>query len=87
MSDEQQEEGQVYQRLKRLRTARDARQYMQALIEAYDKNEISTDKARALGYLIKIFLDSYEKADLQKQVEELMKLAEKSREIKGRWPA
>ena len=75
MSDEQQEEGQVYQRLKRLRTARDARQYMQALVEAFDKNRISEKKARALGYLIKIFLDTYQLADLQGQVEELQELA------------
>ena len=74
MSDEQQEEGQVYQRLKRLRTARDARQYMQALVEAFDKNRISEKKARALGYLIKIFLDTYQLADLQGQVEELQEL-------------
>ena len=86
MKEEQQEEGTVYQRLKRLRTAKDARQYMQALIEAFDKNEISTSKARTLGYLIKIFLDTYEKADLQSQVEELMESVEKNKN-KGRWSA
>ena len=74
MSDEQQEEGQVYQRLKRLRSAKDARQYMQALVEAFDKNRISEKKARALGYLIKIFLSTYELATLQEQVEELQEL-------------
>ena len=76
MSDKQQEEGQVYQRLKRLRTARDARQYMQALVEAFDKNRISEKKARALGYLIKIFLDTYQLADLQGEVEELKEIIE-----------
>jgi hypothetical protein len=68
---EQQEEGQVYQRLKRLRTASDAREYMQALVEAFDKNRISEKKARGLGYLIKIFLDTYQLSDLQTKVEEL----------------
>ena len=37
MTEEQQEEGKVYGRLKRLRTARDARQYMQALVEAFER--------------------------------------------------
>ena len=76
-------EGQVYQRLKRLRDAKDARQYMQALIEAVDKNRITEKKARCIGYLIKIFLDTYELADIQKELEEIREIIDKQ----GRWTA
>jgi hypothetical protein len=70
----EQQEGQVYQRLKRLRNATDGREFMQSLINAYDKNEISTEKARALGYLIKIFLDTVEASDIEERIEELEKI-------------
>jgi hypothetical protein len=69
--NEEKEEGQVYSRLKRLRNAQDAKEYLQALIEAVDKNRISEAKARTIGYLIKIFLDTYQLADLQAEMEEL----------------
>ena len=75
------EEGQVYQRLKRLRSAKDARQYMQALVEAFDKNRISEKKARTLGYLIKIFLQTYEQAELQERVEELEAIAKNKKVV------
>jgi len=77
-------EGQVYKQMKRLQTARDAREFMQALINAFDKNEISKDKARTLGYLIKIFLQSYEVAELQQEVEEIREIIDNK---KGRWSA
>lgn len=70
----EQQEGQVYKRLKRLRSATDGREFMQSLINAYDKNEISTEKARALGYLIKIFLDTVEASDIEERIEELEKI-------------
>ena len=57
MNDEdRQQEGQVYKQMKRLKKASHSREYMQKLINSYDKNEISKDKARTLGYLIKIFI-------------------------------
>ena len=65
------EDGQVYKQMKRLQDARDAREFMQSLVNAYDKNRISKDKARTLGYLIKIFINTYETAEIQGKVEEL----------------
>ena len=65
------EEGQVYKQFKRLRTATDSREYMQQLVNALDKNKVSVEKARALGYLIKIFLDTYELENLEERIETL----------------
>jgi len=65
------DEGQVYSRLKRLRNASDTREYMQALIDAVDKNEISIEKGRALGYLIKILLDTISASDFEERLEHL----------------
>lgn len=80
--------GQVYEQFKRLQDASQAREFMQALINAYDKNEVSKDKARTLGYLIKIFIDTVEKADLQQEFEELKEAVEKMQgNKKGRWSA
>ena len=76
------EEGQVYARMKRMQTISDARVYMQKLINAYDKNEISKDKARTLGYLIKIYIATVDKGDLEERVEEIEKLLEE-RKIGG----
>ena len=70
------EEGQVYKQFKRLQNARQAREFMQKTINAFDKNKISEGKARALGYLIKVFLDTYQLADLQGEVEELKEIIE-----------
>ena len=64
-------EGSVYKQFKRLQTARDSREFMQKVINAYDKNEISTEKARALGYLLKIFLDTVEASEFEERLEEL----------------
>ena len=69
-------EGQAYKQFKRLQTARDSREFMQKVINAYDKNEIDKDKARTLGYLIKIFIKTYEVAELEERVEKLEELAE-----------
>jgi len=69
------EEGQVYSQFKRLQNARHSREYMQQLINAVDKNEVSIKKARCLGYLIKIFLDTYEIENIEERVEELEKIA------------
>ena len=66
----------VYKQMKRLQDANDAREFMQAVINAYDKNEIDKDKARTLGYLIKIFIKTYEVAELEERVEKLEELAE-----------
>lgn len=70
-------EGQVYSQFKRLQNAQDSRKFMQKLINAYDKNEISTEKARALGYLLKIFLDTVEASDFEKRLEELEQIVSK----------
>ena len=75
------EENQVYSQFKRLQNARDAREFMQKVINAYDKNEISKDKSRTLGYLIKIFLQTYEQAELQERVEELEAIAKNKKVV------
>ena len=75
------EENQVYSQFKRLQTARDAREFMQKVINAYDKNEISKDKSRTLGYLIKIFLQTYEQAVLQERVEVLEAIAKNKKVV------
>ena len=69
--------GQVYKQMKRLRNANDAREFMQATINAVDKNQIPLKKGRALGYLIKVFLKSFEVAELEERVEKLEELAER----------
>ena len=73
--------GQVYERFKRLQNARDAREFMQKVINSYDKDEIDREKARTLGYLIKIFLASYEQAELQERVEELEAIAKNKKVV------
>jgi len=65
------EEGQVYSQFKRLRNISDSREFMQKLINSLDKNEISVEKARALGYLIKIFNDTAELENLEERIETL----------------
>ena len=69
--------GQVYKQMKRLRNANDAREFMQATINAVDKNKIDIQKGRCLGYLIKVFLKSFEVAELEERVEKLEQLAER----------
>lgn len=76
--DKQQEEGQVYSQFKRLQNANDGREFMQKLINSYDKNEISKDKARTLGYLIKIFISTYETAEIEERIEKLEEIAKKN---------
>lgn len=73
MSDK---EGQVYKQFKRLKDLDDSREFMQKLINSLDKNKISIDKARALGYLIKIFNDTVEKVDVQKRLEKVEQILE-----------
>lgn len=70
-------EGQVYKQFKRLQTARDSREFMQKLINAVDKNKISIEKARTLGYLLKIFLDTVEASEFEERLEELEKIVGK----------
>lgn len=71
------ENGQVYSQFKRLQNPKDAREFMQKLINAFDKNRVTEDKARTLGYLIKIFLSTWELSDLNERVEELENIANK----------
>jgi len=75
-------EGQVYKNFKRLQDARDAREATQKLWNAYDKNKISKGKARTLGYLIKVFLDTYELTNLQEEIEEIREILD-NRKMKG----
>ena len=78
MSDK---DNQVYKQFKRLQDAKDAREFMQKVINAYDKNKITKEKSRTLGYLIKIFIKTYETADLQEQVEDLQKIANQKKVV------
>lgn len=61
----------LYKNKVRLQDAKDARRFMQRVINAYDDDRIETEKARAFGYLIKVFLDAYESGELVERVEEL----------------
>ena len=67
----------VYKQFKRLQDNKDAREFMQAVINAYDKDEIDTSQARCYGYLIKVFLDTVEASDIQERIEKLEELANK----------
>jgi len=71
------EEGQVYSQFKRLRNISDSREFMQKLINSLDKNEISVEKARALGYLIKIFNDTAQLENLEARIETLESIINK----------
>lgn len=61
----------IYKNKKRLQDARDARLYMQRVINAFDDDRIDKDKARAFGYLIRTFLKTYEAQELQERVSAL----------------
>lgn len=61
----------VFKNMKRLQTARDARQFMQAVINSFDKQEIDQQEARCYGYLIKVFLDTVEASDIEQRIEQL----------------
>ena len=79
MNDEdRQQEGQVYKQMKRLQNSNHSREFMQKLINAYDKNRISDEKARTLGYLIKIFDGIYQNSEIEERVEKLEEIAKKN---------
>lgn len=58
----------IYKNKKRLQSARDARLYMQRVINAFDDNRINKDKARTFGYLIRTFIKTYEAQELEDRV-------------------
>lgn len=61
----------IYKNKKRLQDARDARVFMQRVINAFDDNRIPEDRARTFGYLIRTFIKTYEAQELQERVEQL----------------
>lgn len=61
----------LYKNKVRLQDAKDARRFMQRVINAYDDDRIDTEKARGFGYLIRTFLKSYEAQELLERVENL----------------
>ena len=61
----------LYKNTKRLESAKDARQYMSRTINAFDDGRIAEDKARTIGYLIKVFLNAWESQELEERLEEL----------------
>lgn len=63
----------IYKNSFRLHDAKDARKFMQRIVNAYDDGIIDTEKARCFGYLIRCFLKSYESQELDERIEELEK--------------
>lgn len=61
----------IYKNKTRLQDAKDARKFMQRVINSYDDGRIDTEKARAFGYLIRTFVKTYEAQELLERVEEL----------------
>lgn len=61
----------IYKNKKRLLDAKDARRFMQRVINAYDDERIDTEKARTFGYLIRSFLKTYKAQELEERVENL----------------
>ena len=61
----------IYKNSTRLQDARDARRFMQRVINAYDDGLIDTEKSRTFGYLIRTFIKTYESQELLERVEEL----------------
>ncbi len=66
----------IYKNKKRLLDAKDARRFMQRVINAYDDDRIDTEKARTFGYLIRSFLKTYKAQELDERVEQLEKQIE-----------
>ena len=66
----------IYKNSVKLKDAKDARRFMQRVINLYDKGVIESEKARDFGYLIKVFLDTVKQGELQEQVDELMDIVE-----------
>ena len=64
----------IYKNSFRLQDGRDARKFMQRVINAFDDSRISEDRARTFGYLIRTFIKTYEAQELQERVEELENL-------------
>lgn len=53
---------------KRLKTLSDCRRFLAAVANQLDDNEIETDKARALGYIVSIMQKIIEGSDLEQRV-------------------
>lgn len=69
----------IYKNKKRLLDAKDARRFMQRVINAYDDERIDTEKARTFGYLIRSFLKTYKAQELEERVENLEETLERIR--------
>lgn len=55
----------------RLKTPRDVSRFISGLINQVNRDEIDSEKARTLGYLAKILLESLEKTELQTEIEKI----------------
>ena len=66
----------LYKNSFRLQDATDARRFMQRVINAFDDSRIEEDRARAFGYLIKVFLSTVEASEWEERLEELEKHVE-----------
>jgi len=55
----------------RLNDLRDAQKLLKKLINERYRDELETGKARDIGYLLKVFIEAYEKSDLEKRIEAL----------------
>lgn len=58
-------------RYTRLKTPRDVTKFVSTVINQVNRGELDSEKARTLGYLAKILLESLEKTELQAEIEKL----------------
>ena len=61
----------------RLRSVSDANRFLSRIINQYNRDEISSQKARDLGYLINVLIRSYIGVDLEQRIEALENEVEK----------
>jgi len=57
----------------RLANPRNVQQFLKRVVNEYYRDEIDSSKARDLGYLSKILLDSFETVEFQQRLEAIEK--------------
>lgn len=60
-----------YVRRLNLKNLSDARRLIARIIKQVQNNEISVEKAKALGYLVNVFNGTYEKSELENRINEI----------------
>lgn len=71
----------------KLKTPRDVSKFISRLINQVNRGGLDTEKARTLGYLCKILIDSLEKTELQNEIERIKEKLGMSNEPESRTEA